>query len=392
MTALDRSEIKPEDFHREASEPARPRHGLMSLLDVPRATVDGLTQPALVVSGISHRFRGLQALDDVSFATARGEITCLVGQSGCGKSTLLRVIAGIERPEAGDVFIGGRPVTASDTFVEPEHRGVGFMFQDYALFPHLTGRANIAFGLRQLERRERRRRVDEIVDRMGIADLVDRYPHTLSGGEQQRVALARALAPQPEVLLMDEPFSNLDPVLRDAIRADTLDLLRSLGITAIMVTHDPEEALSSGDRVVLMRAGRIVQKGRSQEIYDAPASAYAAGFFSRFNRIPARRDAGELISVFGRFAVPEGAPAGAEMLLFVRPQSIRLTSEGVGARVAGLAFMGEQEELRLEVAGLSRPVVLRARGRSGVSIGDAVKVAVAADGHLAFALDDTGLS
>ena len=191
----------------------------------------------LVLNGVTRHFGRVAALEDVSLEIGAGQVLCLVGHSGCGKSTLLRTIAGIETLDAGSIAIEGTPVSGPGVFVEPEDRRVGFMFQDYALFPHLSVRDNVGFGLGRLSRAERGSRVDSILGSIGIEALADRYPHMLSGGEQQRVALARALAPQPRLLLMDEPFSNLDRGLRDRVRHETLSIVRELGITAVVVTQ-----------------------------------------------------------------------------------------------------------------------------------------------------------
>lgn len=210
------------------------------------------SQPiALQLDRVSRRFGRQEVLVDVSLAVPRGGISCLLGESGCGKSTLLGLISGIDRPDGGRITMGGHEVAGPSTFVAPEARNVGFMFQDYALFPHLSVAENLAFGLRGLPKPEQKARITEVAQRIGIAHLIGRYPHSLSGGEQQRVALARALAPKPAILLMDEPFSNLDQGLRERVRRETVEILKSLDTTAIIVTHDPQEAMAVGDQVVL---------------------------------------------------------------------------------------------------------------------------------------------
>lgn len=340
-------------------------------------------QPAhLIVESVSRRFGNVTALDAVSMHIDRGQIACLVGHSGCGKSTLLRAIAGVEPIDGGSISIGGRTFCGPDTFVEPEHRNVGLMFQDYALFPHLTARQNIGFGLARSSRAERSARVEDIIARLGIEKLADRFPHMLSGGEQQRIALARALAPQPDVLLMDEPFSNLDRSLRETIRAETLSIVRALGITAIVVTHDPEEALAVGDVVVLMDRGRVVEAGPGETIYRAPHTPYAASFFSRINRIPARRAGGRIHSVFGSFAAPDKGSEDAK--IFVRPQSFKLNGAGASAQVVRRALLGEIEELVLKVDGLDDFVVMRTSVRQSVNVGDAVLLGIEPDEVMVF--------
>lgn len=342
--------------------------------------------PALSISAVSRRFGDVQALANVSLSIARGEIACLVGQSGCGKSTLLRTIAGVENIDDGKIVIGNTLVTAPGVFVEPEDRNVGFMFQDYALFPHLTARQNILFGLRGLARSQANARADETIERIGIGALADRYPHMLSGGEQQRVALARALAPQPHVLLMDEPFSNLDRRLRDTVRQETVSLLRALGTTAIIVTHDPEEALSLGDTVVLMHKGKVIETGSGDAIYSFPQTAYAAEFFSRVNRIPARRSGDWLDTPVGRFPAPCGS-SGA-VLVYVRPQSVTLDEVGVAARVTGRTLLGEIEEVSLAVDGLDVPLVMRTSARCRLDVGNMVQVRVSPEDIMVFAADE----
>ncbi|SMQ70047.1 iron(III) transport system ATP-binding protein [Devosia lucknowensis] len=328
----------------------------------------------LVLSGVSRRFGDVEALRDVSLELGSGQTLCLVGHSGCGKSTLLRAIAGIETLDGGSISIDGTIVSGDGVFVEPEHRRIGFMFQDYALFPHLTVRENVAFGLSALPRAERAARVAETIERIGVTALADRYPHMLSGGEQQRVALARALAPQPRLLLMDEPFSNLDRGLRDKVRTETLSIVRDHGTTAVVVTHDPEEALAIGDMVALMQGGRLVEAGTGERIYDAPWTAYAASFFSQVNEIPARLSGGGLDTPLGRFPLPTGLEGLPRLL--VRPQSISLAETGIAAQVQHRAILGEIEELSLSVEGLSQPLIMRGTARHDVRVGDDVFIQI----------------
>jgi len=334
----------------------------------------------LELNGICRRFGNVAALEEVSFGVSRGEVICLAGQSGCGKSTLLRVIAGIEKPDRGRVLMDGIEITGPHAYVEPEERNIGFMFQDHALFPHLNVTDNILFGLKRLDRRAARERCGEIIERIGLQSLAHRLPHMLSGGEQQRVALARALAPQPQILLMDEPFSNLDRGLRDGIRAETISLLRELGATVIMVTHDPEEALSSGDRVVLMRSGSIVQSGTGSDLYDRPTSAYAAEFFSAFNKLQGACWGGFLETPLGRFEAP-GFADGDKATVYIRPHCLRLSGEGDGVdcTVVDCALMGEIEQTVLSVAALSEPLRIRSTQRQRLRAGDKARVSVDAE-------------
>lgn len=335
----------------------------------------------LVLNGVSRTFGQVTALQDVSLQLGAGQVLCLVGHSGCGKSTLLRAIAGIESLDTGSISINGTEVTSEGVFVEPEDRRIGFMFQDYALFPHLTVRQNVAFGLSRLPASQRQARATDIIERIGIAALADRYPHMLSGGEQQRVALARAMAPQPSLLLMDEPFSNLDRGLRDAVRAETLSIVRDHGMTAVVVTHDPEEALAIGDMVALMQKGRLVEAGTGERIYDAPWTAYAARFFSRMNVLPARLRANVLETPLGRFPAP--ALDGAPMVL-LRPQSVTLGTSGIPAEIVDRSILGEIEEILLRVDGVVEPIVMRGTARHDVRPGDTVFLNVNADEIMVF--------
>ena len=208
---------------------------------------------------------------------------CLLGPSGCGKSTTLRMIAGVEHVDGGEIFLRGHMAAGPGHFVPPEERGIGLMFQDFALFPHLTVAQNIAFGVLPVNRKVK---VAELIDRVGLNGKEARYPHELSGGEQQRVALARALAPEPAVMLMDEPFSSLDDRLRDEVRDATLELLKETGAAVLMVTHEPGEAMRLGDEIALMRDGRIVQQGSPYTVYNNPVDLEAAAFFSDVKRDP----------------------------------------------------------------------------------------------------------
>lgn len=336
----------------------------------------------LQLDQISRCFGQTCALSGVSLTISRGEVVCLVGPSGCGKSSLLRLIAGVDAPDSGAIMLDGRQIAGPDSFVEPEDRHVGFMFQDYALFPHLTVRDNILFGLKHLPRNQAVTRADAMIGRIGLGGLATRYPHTLSGGEQQRVALARALAPQPLVLLMDEPFSNLDRGLREYVREETLATLRDMGTTAIIVTHDPEEALSVGDRVVLMRDGRVVQAGTGYQLYDQPNSIYAARFLGPCNRIPARVSGGQARTPLGDFAAP-GFAEGAAVVVCIRPQAlfpVEICADHITADQRGTltdrSFMGEVEQLTLRVAGLDDVVRMRTTRRQNNMMGEVVRFGI----------------
>ncbi|MEL7105576.1 MAG: ABC transporter ATP-binding protein [Pseudomonadota bacterium] len=284
------------------------------------------TDPAplarLTLNGVTRRLGGRSVVDDVSLQVAAGQVTCLLGPSGCGKSTTLRLIAGVDRPDDGLIEIDGTPVSASGAFVAPEHRGVGLMFQDFALFPHLSVRDNVAFGLKG-GRTERFARADEMIERVELTPHAGDFPHHLSGGEQQRVALARALAPRPKVMLMDEPFSGLDNRLRDGIRDQTLAILKDEGAAVLLVTHEPDEAMRMGDEIALMRDGKIVQQGAPYDVYNRPIDRDAAAFFSDLNGIDAVASGERVETAFGAFDAP-GFADGTPMQVVIRPQHLRI--------------------------------------------------------------------
>ncbi len=275
-----------------------------------RGTAGTSIAASLAFEDVVHGYGKVRALDGISLAVAPGEVVCLLGPSGCGKTTLLRIASGIERPLSGRVTIDGREVAGPDAFIPPERRGVGLVFQDFALFPHLTNLANVMFGLKALPRAEAEKAARLALSRVGLDKHAEDYPHTLSGGEQQRVALARAIAPRPGILLMDEPFSGLDSRLRDAIRDETLAVMRETRATCIVVTHDPEEAMRMADRIVLLRSGRIAQIGTPSDLYRAPADLDTARFFSDVNEVPGVVRAGRLVTPVGYFAAP-GLAEGA---------------------------------------------------------------------------------
>lgn len=309
-----------------------------------------LSPPALSLHAISRHFDGVRALNDISLTLAEGEILCLLGASGCGKSTLLRLIAGVERPDSGEIAQAGRVITGPGIFVAPEARGIGFMFQDYALFPHLSVAANVAFGLRGWGRAETEARVAEVLAVAGVGHLAERFPHMLSGGESQRVALARALAPRPGLLLMDEPFSNLDQGLRESVRAETEALLRALRVAAIIVTHDPAEALALADRLVLMRAGKIEAIAEPRNLYHFPPTLYAARFLGSGSTLSGVVQGGALQTPLGRIAAPDLAD-GQAAVAFFRPQALTLCApqEGAAAQLTRREFLGARERLTLRL-------------------------------------------
>ena len=282
----------------------------------------------LEVQALSRSFGGRKVVDDVSLSVAAGQVTCLLGPSGCGKSTTLRMIAGVETPESGRIRIDGREVFAPGVNLPPEARGVGLMFQDFALFPHLTVAGNVAFGL-NCDKAAKAARVGELLEKVNLCGFAGKHPHQLSGGEQQRVALARALAPRPRVMLMDEPFSGLDNRLRDGIRDATLAVLKEEGAAVLLVTHEPDEAMRMADEIALMRAGEIVQRGAPYNIYNAPVDRAAAAFFSDVNVIRGISRGALTETPFGAFLTP-GHGEGAAVDIVIRPQHLKIDFDRAG--------------------------------------------------------------
>ena len=332
--------------------------------------------PALAFEDVHHDYRGKPALDGVSLAVKPGEIVALLGPSGCGKTTLLRIAAGLERPRAGRVAVAGRVLAEAGVFVPPEKRGIGLMFQDYALFPHLDLAANVGFGLGRRPGPLAPAIVADLLSRVGLADRAHAYPHMLSGGEQQRVALARAMAPRPSVLLMDEPFSNLDQRLRRGMRSELLGLLRSTGAAGVLVTHDPDDAMAVADRIALMRAGRLVQVGTPEEIFRAPVDLFAAKFFTDLEEIPAEVRNGRAETPLGSFAA-EGVRDGVGLVCIRRDAFVLDAAEAeFAARVVTTRFLGEHRSVGLAIDGLSRPIEAIVDSRSAVAAGDRVGVSL----------------
>jgi iron(III) transport system ATP-binding protein len=322
-----------------------------------RAVPQGEGPARLEVAGVSRRFGRTLVLDRVSLSLAAGEILVVLGASGCGKSTLLRLVAGLDRPDAGTVRVDGRVLAGPGIDVPAEARGIGLMFQDYALFPHLTVLANVRFGLNRLPAEESRAVALERLREVGLAQRAESYPGDLSGGEAQRVALARSLAPRPRVLLLDEPFSNLDAGTRERVRADTVAVLRRTGTSAILVTHDAAEAVEVADRIALMRGGRFVQAGTAESLYRAPESPFAARALGAIVEIPGRATGGRIETPLGPLPAPPAIPRGA-VRVCLRPEAIRLlpAGEGVPARVLKMGFAGHAVRLDLAVEGLDAPL------------------------------------
>ena len=345
------------------------------------------SQGSLELHHLRQAFGATLAVDDVSLTVAPGEIVCLLGHSGCGKTTLLRLVAGLERPSAGRIVLDGREIASPARSTPPERRGVGMMFQDYALFPHLTILENVLFGLTALPAAQARAIADQALARVGLARYADDYPHMLSGGEQQRVALARALAPHPSILLMDEPFSNLDQRMRERIREETTALLREKGATALLVTHDPVEAMLIADRIALMRAGRIVQAGPAEELYERPNSLFTARFFCDLNEIEATAIAGRVETPLGVFPAPANAPDGPSVVC-IRPRGLAPALEGPEATVVSRRFIGEADLVHVTVSGCPAPLQMRLPPGHGPRPGETFKLGADAHQTLVFKLAD----
>ncbi len=338
---------------------------------------------SLRLSGIRHAYGAREILRGIDLEVAPGEILCLLGPSGDGKTTLLRLVAGLEPLQAGRIELDNAPLAEPGRELPPEARRIGFVFQDYALFPHLTVAGNVAFGLGGAPRGERAWQVAEALARVGLEALANAYPHTLSGGQQQRVALARALAPRPRALLLDEAFASLDARLREQVRDDTLHVLQSAGIPALIVTHDAEEAMFLADRIALMQEGRVVQLGTPEDLYLRPASPFVASFLGEVNRLPARIRAGRAETPLG--ALPCTLPDGlAELLL--RPEGLRLgVAEGPTARVEACRLLGATSIAHLALPdGTGGTIHLHARLPPGLPLRRGDQVTVALDPERAF--------
>lgn len=328
--------------------------------DIDEKVSIGTSGDALGFEHVSHSFGQLRAVDDITLSIKPGELLCLLGPSGCGKTTALRIAAGLEPLQQGRITMSGRIIGEPQRDLAPEERGIGLVFQDFALFPHLSIAKNVAFGLSDLSPRQRDQRVRNALIQVGMESYRDAFPHMLSGGQQQRVALARALAPQPGVMLLDEPFSGLDARLRHQIRDETLHVLKESGTATLMVTHDPEEAMFMADRIVLMRAGRIEQMGRPSELYFAPRNAFVARFFGETNEYEGVCTGGQVETPFGTIPTNDMAD-GTPVSVLVRPEALRLEAPGSGkepadntAIVLAARMLGRSSLVHLKMGDVSR--------------------------------------
>ncbi|MBN8608807.1 MAG: ABC transporter ATP-binding protein [Caulobacterales bacterium] len=333
----------------------------------------------VTLSNVRRLYGATAALDDVSLTAPEGRVLALLGPSGSGKSTIMRLIAGLEPLDAGEVRIGDDLVSTPHRTIPAEARRIGMVFQDYALFPHLSAGANVAFGLDKLGRAERDARALAWLDRVGLKHRAHAFPHELSGGEQQRVALARALAPAPRAVLLDEPFSGLDPVLRAELRDATLATLAEARTTTLFVTHDAEDALQAADRLAILKAGHVLQEAPPREAYDKPASLDAAAALGPINRFDGRVENGVVATPFGAIAAPHLAQ-GVEASVAVRAEAIALRP-GHAVRVRDVRPHGAHDLVRVEAQGL----VWRALVPARATLGERVDIEIAPTGAFAFA-------
>ncbi len=349
------------------------------------SALPGRSPSRLTFDRVNRRFGPITALKAFSLDIAPSEIVCLLGPSGCGKTTALRIAAGVDHPSEGRILLDGNEVAGPSRFVAPEMRGVGLMFQDFALFPHLTVLQNVAFGLRGLGSAETRREAVAALDRVGLAHYAAEYPHILSGGEQQRVALARAIAPRPSVLLMDEPFSGLDSRLRETTRDDTLAILRETKATCVIVTHAPNEALRMGDRIAVMRGGTIIQCGTADALYNEPRDIDVARTFSRMNEFGGRVVSGAVASPLGAIPAP-GVREGSEAVVCVRQSAMRLgaAGRGTGAQIRAVRFLGDTALVELGVEGCDEPLVAQLAQAEAPHPGEVVGLSIAQGGAMVF--------
>ncbi|EGL81684.1 ABC transporter related protein [Caldalkalibacillus thermarum TA2.A1] len=324
------------------------------------------------------------AVDRFELDIEQGEIITLLGPSGCGKTTTLRMIAGFEQPSSGQIIIGGKVVHDAHFSLPPEKRGIGMVFQDYALFPHLTIEKNIMFGLAKWKTKEKKERTQEILELVGLSQFADRYPHQLSGGQQQRVALARALAPRPNVVLMDEPFSNLDAGLREKMRYEVTNILRKTNTTAIIVTHDQKDAFAVSDRVVVMNEGVIQQVAAPREMYRCPKNCFVAQFLGKTNLISGTLadDLKHVYTHIGKVCLPEKTKAWLETVtLSIRPEGCRLVDGGrYCGQVENVIYSGEYQELEVKVKtddGRYESMILYAPVEQEIEVGQIVSFDIA---------------
>lgn len=325
--------------------------------------------------GINKGYGQTPAVIDLDLTIPKSAITVLLGRSGCGKTTTLRLVAGLEKPDSGEIWIGERQVSGSYVWVSATQRKIGMVFQDYALFPHLTVAQNIEFGLMNMKASERKGRVAKMLDLVGLMGMEERYPHQLSGGQQQRVALARALAPSPKVLLLDEPFSNLDASLRQTMREEVRNILQSAKVTTVFVTHDQEEALRLADELVIMDEGRVLQRGAPENVYRYPASLQVAQFLAKVNVLSGEATQGVVETPLGRLALHDASLAGTVDVVLL-PEAISLTSDPQGTVIVdNISYFGFHQLVTLRL-GNGQSLQARTWSHAEIAVGDRVQATV----------------
>lgn len=339
--------------------------------------VNYLCAPRLRVENLDWTNSGKKIVSDISLSLFPGEVLCLLGDSGCGKTSLLRLISGLEKEDSGEIFINEEIISSKKFSALPENRPVSMIFQDYALFPHMTVYQNIAYGVSALQKEQKKSKIDKIIRDLDIQEHLKKYPHELSGGEQQRVALARAIAPEPLILLMDEPFSGLDRSLREYIREETISLLRNSQAAIILVTHDPEEAMLVGDRIALMRNGKINQIGTNDEMIFQPINDYTVSTFSNVNTYQSVIKNKKVETPFGFFEIPDNI-SGNQAKILIRDQAFQIVSptENNSYKVNQIDYTGENSRIELRATNSDTQVKITVPGKTSVKLDDKIGLSV----------------
>jgi len=339
--------------------------------------VNYLCAPRLRVENLNWTNSGKKIVSDISLSLFPGEVLCLLGDSGCGKTSLLRLISGLEKEDSGEIFINEEIISSKKFSALPENRPVSMIFQDYALFPHMTVYQNIAYGVSALQKEQKKSKIDKIIRDLDIQEHLKKYPHELSGGEQQRVALARAIAPEPLILLMDEPFSGLDRSLREYIREETISLLRNSQAAIILVTHDPEEAMLVGDRIALMRNGKINQIGTNDEMIFQPINDYTVSTFSNVNTYQSVIKNKKVETPFGFFEIPDNI-SGNQAKILIRDQAFQIVSptENNSYKVNQIDYTGENSRIELWATNSDTQVKITVPGKTSVKLDDKIGLSV----------------
>jgi iron(III) transport system ATP-binding protein len=340
-----------------------------------------MTMPAMLeFKKVSHKYAKTPSVYGIDLVIEEGQVVSLIGPSGCGKSTILRLAAGLEQPLDGEIYLNGRLIASPHHMMPPEYRGIGLVFQDYALFPHMTVKENIVYGLKNLgmDQDAQNGRVAEVLDYIDLNGFEDSMPHEMSGGQQQRVALARALAPAPKLILLDEPYAGLDNRLKERIRDDMLHILKNAGTAVMMVTHDSEEAMFMSDHITVLRKGSIEQSGRPIDLYCRPSNAFVAEFFGEVNRIDGRITGQSMPTPFGAVDVPNGKNGG-DAALIIRYEGVIIESSGTpNATVMETRLLGRYSLVHLSmphVDGDELHLHARIPGLNMFTPGDAVRLA-----------------